>query len=108
METDTNKHVTITQMRYRLERNHNKLQSLILKLNSYKCEPKSYNCFERLYNIQDDIRTFKKQHSKLHAEFSTGQYESQESLGKLMREQVMGFKELEDKISKYLLYVSGN
>ena len=108
METNANNHVTINQIRYRLERNHNKLQSLIVKLNSYKCEPRDYNCFERLYSIQDDIRNFKKQHSKLQAEFRIGRYGSEESLAKLMRDQMNGFKELEDKIGAYLKYATRN
>ena len=108
METDAINHLTINQMRYRLERNHRKLQSLAVKLSSYKCEPRDYDCFERLYGIQHDIRNFKKQRSRLQEEFRIGGYGSEESLGKLMRDQLTSFEELEDKIGAYFKCSSRN
>ena len=98
METYDKKHSTINQMGYRLERNYTKLKSLVVKLNSYRCEPKDYDFFERLRDIRDDIAKFKNQHSKLCSESSLGQFGSKESHSKQIREHLTSFNELNLKI----------
>ena len=107
MQTYTKNHTAMNEMRYRLERNHAKLQSLLDKLNSYRCEPRNHKCFEQLRGIRDDIKRFKKEHSKLHSDLTTKGFGNQESLGEIMRNQIANFKELDQRIGSYLLETGG-
>ena len=103
LQTSPKNNTAISEMRFRLERNQTKLESLLDQLNSYKCEPTDYESFERLCGLRDAIDDFKKQHNKIYREFSSKGYGSQESLAKLMREEMVKFKKLNQNISEYVL-----
>lgn len=103
MESTPKDNSVINEMRFKLERNHTEIQTLLDKLNSYTCEPTNYECFERLRNLRDDIQNLKKEHLKLFSRFDIKQWKSSEDLLEIMRNQITSFKELDRKIGAYLI-----
>ncbi|GMN08916.1 hypothetical protein MTsPCn9_06280 [Croceitalea sp. MTPC9] len=107
MESTPKDNPVINEMRFKLERNHTEIQTLLDKLNSYTCEPTNYECFERLRNLRDDIQALKKEHLKLFSRFDIRQWKNQDDLVKIMREQIASFRELDRKIGAYVLDTTG-
>ncbi|WP_394971885.1 hypothetical protein [uncultured Croceitalea sp.] len=97
----------VNELLCKLERNHTEIQTLLVRLNSYTCEPTNYECFERLRDLRDDIESLKKRHLELFRTIDLNQLDKQEELVEKMQNQIASFKELDSKIGAYVIDTNG-
>ena len=107
MNTTQNDQMAIRTLLMKLERNHDEIQQMLQKLNSYRCEPTSYESFKRLQSLRDEIQNLKQEHTLLFSTVDLRQVEDSAPLISRMRHQIQGFKELDRKIGSYLLDTKG-
>ncbi len=101
-EVAPQKRINIDQLFMKLERNHNRLQKFLLKLNSYTCEPTDYHCFMQVHTLKDDLNDLIADQEKLF-----GKLRQKISLKKNYLDKMdlfdKRFEELEQGMAEYLL-----
>ncbi|MDC6364727.1 MULTISPECIES: hypothetical protein [Flavobacteriaceae] len=88
----------------RMERNHNVVQRLSKKLNSYTYEPKNHSCFEKLYDLKLNFKMFMGHQNRIMEQLRLKKGESK-TLVEEIKLHIERFKELEKEIAAYLLNI---
>jgi len=107
MNTAQNDQTAIRELLMKLERNHDEIQQMLQKLNSYRCEPTSYESFKRLQELRDDIQQLKQEHLNLVTKLDLREMKDSAPVISRMQNQIQEFKELDRKIGSYLMDTNG-
>lgn len=93
---------TIDEMMLRMQRNHNIIQRLRKKLNSYTCEPRDSVCFDKLYDLRQSFKSFAIHQIRIMDLMDKNKIESKQ-LRPEIQKHLDRFKLLEQEIASYLL-----
>ena len=104
MEIATSKvNIPIPELLIRLERNHNTIQRLSKKLNSYTCEPNNYSCFEKFYELKQGFQNFTGKQKQLVSQLKSAGKSEIGSLEAELKRHTEMFRKLEQDMAAYLL-----
>ncbi|MEM6894810.1 MAG: hypothetical protein AAGD88_07245 [Bacteroidota bacterium] len=104
MELATSKfNIPLSELLIRLERNHNTIQRLSRKLNSYTCEPNNHSCFEKLYELKQGFQSFTGKQKQLVSQLKSLGKEEIAGLEAEVKRHTEMFRKLEQDMAAYLL-----
>lgn len=102
MTTTTENFTPIETLKVRVERDHKSVSRLLLKLRSYRFEPKDYECFQLFQRIKTDLISLSEDQVK-----SIDDLKKQQVISESFKGEIEGllqrFKQVEQRLAEYLV-----
>ena len=101
MNQTLSENTSIHKMQYVLECNLVKIQNMLDKLNSYRCEPTSYECFNRLEGLKETISNLRTENIRIFKSIDKLTIDTESEIVKQIDLLILSFQKLEMKIENY-------
>lgn len=92
----------------RLERNHEVIQGLSLKLSSYTCEPRYASQFERYIELKNSFRMFEEHQKHLSSMIQEKGSRLSDNFDREVQLHLDRYRQLESDVAGYLLEMGDN